>query len=261
MEYNIFTDAIREIATMARKADEINKPKLMTVNGRQCLVHDNGAVDEIYNLPPAPETMRLSSLEELVAHIKDEGDKLRGDSPIYVSVNTPTGVLATTRPSEELRMARKALYYAKAVDVPGFSGAKWSLEQARIALRAQFQRTSAEDDDVDYILNLLANVTTERQEANTDNGVTQQVTVRKGVGLAEQVQVRPIVTLAPYRTFQEVRQPVSDFVFRIDPDGRSIQLEEADGGMWRLAAREIVRDWLRKELADEIDEGAVIVTL
>lgn len=261
MENNFLTAAIEKIASLAVQANENTRPRLMKVDGKDCLVHDSGAVDEIYNLPPAPETQRLNSLEELVAHIKDEGDFLRDGSPIYVSATSPTAVLVTTRPSEKLRMARKALYYAKAADVPGFSGAKWTLEQARIALRSQFQRSGDGEDDADYILNLLANVTTDHQEANTDNGVTQQVTVRKGVGLSEQVQVRPIVTLAPYRTFQEVQQPASEFVFRIDPDGRSIQLEEADGGMWRLAARETVRDYLKKELAAEVEAGSVIITL
>lgn len=72
--------------------------------------------------------------------------------------------------------------------------------------------------------------------------------------------VRPIVTLAPYRTFQEVEQPVSQFVFRVD-NKRNVTLAEADGGMWKLDARRTVKQYLCGQLADEIASGRVIVTL
>lgn len=84
--------------------------------------------------------------------------------------------------------------------------------------------------------------------------------VRKGVSFVENKAVRPIVTLAPYRTFQEVEQPESEFVFRVYDD-RSISLTAADGGMWKLAARDAVKHYLTDALADEIEKGLVIVTL
>lgn len=90
--------------------------------------------------------------------------------------------------------------------------------------------------------------------------MTQTVQVRSGVSFVENQQVRPIVSLAPYRTFQEVLQPESDFVFRVDQD-RNGSLTEADGGMWKLAARNAVKTYLRNALAEEVYKDQVIVTL
>ena len=68
------------------------------------------------------------------------------------------------------------------------------------------------------------------------------------------------VQLRPYRTFQEVEQPESEFVFRVYDD-RSISLTAADGGMWKLAARDAVMRYLETALRDEIAAGKVKVIL
>ena len=84
------------------------------------------------------------------------------------------------------------------------------------------------------VLKYASNVTT-TVEANTeDDGVTQAVTVRKGIaGKGVDVLPNP-VTLRPYRTFTEVEQPASRFVFRCkDNNGVTFALVEADGGAWR----------------------------
>ena len=90
-------------------------------------------------------------------------------------------------------------------------------------------------NDVDYILSLLSHMSVDQSVKSDDNGVTQTVQVRKGVSFVENQRVRPIVKLAPYRTFQEVSQPESEFVFRVYDD-RSISLTAADGGMWKMEA-------------------------
>lgn len=70
----------------------------------------------------------------------------------------------------------------------------------------------------------------------------------------------PTFQKAEGRTFQEVQQPASEFVFRVYED-RSISLTAADGGMWKLAARDAAKRYLTDALADEIEKGLVIVTL
>ncbi|MNW60692.1 hypothetical protein D3C74_386970 [compost metagenome] len=63
-------------------------------------------------------------------------------------------------------------------------------------------------------------------------GMTQSVVAKTGVATVEDVKVPNPVLLAPYRTFVEVEQPESSFVFRMK-DGPSAALFEADGGAWR----------------------------
>lgn len=64
---------------------------------------------------------------------------------------------------------------------------------------------------------------------------------------------------SPYRTFQEVDQPSSQFLIRITE--RGIKFVEADGGMWKLAARQTIKKHLEEALKDEVDRGTVVIAL
>ncbi|MGC4432461.1 hypothetical protein ABWL48_20460, partial [Streptococcus suis] len=54
----------------------------------------------------------------------------------------------------------------------------------------------------------------------------------------------------PYRTFAEVEQPASQFVFRIDKQAR-MALFEADGKRWVQEAVGNIAAYLKAELADQ----------
>jgi len=92
-----------------------------------------------------------------------------------------------------------------------------------------------------------------------DNGIATTVTTQKGVALQTNAQIKPLVSLKPYRTFQEVEQPESIFLIRIND--RGISFTEADGGMWKLKARETIKAFLEDKLSQEIADGSVIVAL
>ena len=82
---------------------------------------------------------------------------------------------------------------------------------------------------------------------------------QKGVALQANEAIRPIVRLKPYRTFQEVEQPESPFLIRVSE--RGISFTEADGGMWKLTARETIKKFLEKRLQQEVSEGSVVIAL
>ena len=85
------------------------------------------------------------------------------------------------------------------------------------------------------------------------------VTTQKGVALQTNEQIRPLVKLRPYRTYQEVEQPESIFLIRVND--RGISFFEADGGMWKLAARQTIKKYLESRLEQEVSEGSVHVVL
>lgn len=69
------------------------------------------------------------------------------------------------------------------------------------------------------------------------------------------------VRLKPYRTFTEVDQPESNFVFRMKEDkyeGVQCALFEADGGAWKLHAMESIQEYLEEQL--EGVEGFTIIS-
>ena len=69
------------------------------------------------------------------------------------------------------------------------------------------------------------------------------------------------VRLRPYRTFAEIEQPESEYVFRIMDDGQgpSFKLVEADGGLWKSAAMMKIKEYFNLALTDEMSDGALTI--
>lgn len=115
-----------------------------------------------------------------------------------------------------------------------------------IALHSRFVDNQAKTE----LLGLVSRLTSEMVGLSEDNGVSQNVTLRKGVALKENRDINPRVTLQPYRTFVEVEQPASDFIFRVrsNPDQRpQCGLWEADGGKWKIEAMRNIKVWLEEQ--------------
>lgn len=131
-----------------------------------------------------------------------------------------------------------------------------SQEHAVIELQSLYAVT----DDRDYLLALLSRIDVNQGVSSVDNGISQEVSVRTGAVLKEQQTVQPIVHLQPYRTFLEVEQPASDFLLRLDKEGRPA-LYEADGGAWKLEAKRNIAAYLCEQLADLVECGSVVVMI
>jgi len=127
-------------------------------------------------------------------------------------------------------------------------GNYYDVEDFIIALQSMF----VQDDTTALMLKLIGNIKDEGVTNFNDDGVTQKVTAKTGISLVGSVQVPNPVTLRPYRTFMEVEQPASTFVFRIK-GGKGeppyCALFEADGRMWRLKAIKGIADWLEFEIS------------
>ncbi len=256
---SFLADAINALSELSKKAAE---PKPLAVNGHNYIVSGSGDIKEVYPAEkPRPEPVTTKSLSALVALVKTEIGSFT-DHPLYISCENYKTVRVFTRPYPTDDLHRWEPYVAVASDLPPLiEDVRWTFEEAQIKLRSMLQRAAdGKTNDVDYILTLLSHMSVDQSIKSDDNGVTQTVQVRKGVSFVENRRVNPIVRLAPYRTFPEVEQPESEFVFRIYDD-RSIRLTAADGGMWKMDARDAVRKYLLCALHDEINTGKVIVTL
>ena len=132
---------------------------------------------------------------------------------------------------------------------------KLPFDRAAVALQTRFQ----DSEDREYTLQLLSQISTGAKVTYNDTGVATTIVTQRGVSLQQNSTIRPIVKLRPYRTFQELEQPAGLFLIRIDE--RGISFAEADGGMWKLAARKSIKAYLETALASEIDSGNVRVML
>lgn len=110
-------------------------------------------------------------------------------------------------------------------------------------------------DNLDKVLALVGNLKKEQGMHLADDGVSQRVTVQTGVATVGEVTVKNPVTLTPYRTFREVRQPSSPFVLRVNADGEAA-LFTGDDAAWKLEAVRNVTEYLREAL-----EGCNVVVI
>lgn len=125
-------------------------------------------------------------------------------------------------------------------------------EQLLIILQAQFVNTP----DRKILMKVLGNLREENVKNANDDGVSQAVTVKTGIASQGEVRVPNPVELQPYRTFAEVEQPASKFIFRMHP-GMKGSLIESDGGYWRNDAIQKIKEYFTKKLAEEIKSDYV----
>lgn len=231
------------------KIESMSGPKPFVVDGKTYIFAD-GNIHLVREPLDEPDELEVYSLDALVELVRSDTADL---GTLYVSVEAFNRVRVYSDIEESNRWTRKHLYTAKAADVPGWEPKiEMPFDEATVALMTRFQDSA----DKEYTLRLLSQITTGAKVTYTDNGVASTIVSQRGAALAENVTIKPIVRLRPYRTFQEVEQPEGLFLIRVRE--RGVVLIEADGGMWKLTARNTIKAWLAERLKD-VD--AVVVML
>ncbi len=191
---------------------------------------------------PLPDEMLVHTLTGIKDYLNDNPDGLDLDH-VLVQVLEPkiVRVKSTLKPPFEDRGA----YLLARHDQPEFPFGKYlDIETFIIEMQAKF----VQDDMTGRILQLVGNLTDGEVRTFADDGVTQQVAAKSGIGRVENVSVPNPVTLQPRRTFLEIEQPPGTFVMRLKSNGERphVALFEADGGAWQLEAIKRIRDWFRQ---------------
>lgn len=225
-------EAIAYITGLAVKAE---KPETIEINGRTYCTKDLRR----YDAADKAEPIKATTLTSLVDYIKESREELR--DRMIIQVVSATKVLLYSGLLAE--RDRETLFEVNAL-LPQFEyGREYDQESFLVAMQSCFQKT----DD---------------REAVTDDGVSQQAIIKTGVTTKDAAFVPNPVSLIPYRTFLEVPQPASDFVFRIS-EGRggapAFKLVAADGGLWKSQAVDNVKNYLVKALADVPDREKITI--
>ena len=185
--------------------------------------------------PAVPELVNVSTLagfKDLIVAVLEDEDF---EQDCIIHIQDARTVMLSRRISDEYGR-RVDLIKAQPVDFRQFQFGQWmNQEEFAIAVASLFAETA----DKQYVLNLASTLTDEATMTSDDDGFSQRAMVKKGLRLKEATTLKPRVALAPYRTFPEIDQPVSEFVFRAKCDGESkpmLMLVEADGGRWKIDA-------------------------
>ncbi|HEL1984391.1 TPA: hypothetical protein TY284_001873 [Streptococcus suis] len=189
-----------------------------------------------------PRTLELSTLTSLVEYLKSDLNGMQ-DQRLIVAVEKNDEVCVW---SENDEFEHRTLLVDVKARVPELTfGRSLSSEQFNIMLQSNF----IDDNDRSALLEFASALKIENGAEIDDNGVFQVATVKTGVASLAKGKAPNPVLLRPYRTFGEVEQPASLFVFRIDKNAQ-MALFEADGKRWVQEAVGNIAAYLKAELAD-----------
>lgn len=190
-----------------------------------------------------PRTLELSTLTSLVDYLKTDLNNMKKQR-LIVTVDKNDEVCVW---SENDELEHRTLLVDVKARIPEVTFGRFlSSEQFNIMLQSNF---------IDYadrgtLLDFASALKIENGSEIEDNGVSQVATVKTGVASLAKGKAPNPVTLRPYRTFSEVEQPASLFVFRIDKQAQ-MALFEADGKHWVQEAVSNIAAYLKEQLAEQ----------
>ncbi|MGD6993969.1 hypothetical protein [Sutcliffiella horikoshii] len=194
-------------------------------------------------------SIHVRSLSGLVEYLQSDFDT---EDPLMIHVISPTEVVVFDTLNRDFN--RNELIKATAM-IPSITFDRWyDAEDFNIKLQSVFVK----NDDRDVMLKVVGNIKEEAVNTVGDDGVSQSVVAKTGVASVGNVLVPNPVLLKPYRTFVEVDQPASDFIFRMK-SGPSCALFEADGGAWKVQAMKNIKDYLQIALEKEFESGKLVI--
>lgn len=236
------TENLKEALSYAVElADKENKI-ISSSNGNEYFDINKHDFRELRPRKYAP-ILELQTLKSLVDYLKSDNDFI-GGRRLVVVVESYQRVSVYDQVDVEYGKRPQLVSVKASVPVIPFS--HWcNQEEFNIMLQSMF----INDVDRNLVLDFASHLKIEKGAEAQDNGVTQTVTVRDGVASLAQAKTPNPVTLRPYRTFNEVEQPASQFVFRVNKSA-NLALFEADGGKWKLDAIKNISDYLKTELAN-----------
>lgn len=201
----------------------------------------------VYN---AKHCLELNTLSSLVDYITSKLDR-ENDRLILTIKDEQTVFLEGQL---EVDGSREQLAKVDAI-VPSFNF-DWFYDSEEFNIKLQSIFTDNKDREI--LLKVVGNISEDAVKTVGDDGVSQAVTINQGIASKVDVKVPNPVTLAPYRTFNEVAQPESKFVFRMK-EGPRCALFEADGGVWRNKAIQNIKEYFEKALQAEIQSGKITI--
>lgn len=238
-------EAIDRVLALAEKA----KGEVIEIEGRKYLIH--GSELKAIKTPIIDSPFTINTLTGLGDYLTDNPDDI-DVSKVIIEVSSPTKVIVTSVPVDDWKR-RESYLISSHAPKPFPFGRDHDIESFIIGLQAYF----VQDETTAKLLLVASGIVDDGAISYSDDGMSQQVTAKTGIARISNVTIPNPVTLAPYRTFTEIAQPESKFIFRIKKtdSGPKCTLHEAEGNVWELEAIKRIRDWLRVH----VPEGTAIL--
>ena len=247
MDNTFLREAIEKIEELT---DSAREPHVVEIAGK---IYCDKSMSR-YDREEMADPLTATSLNSLIDYISGKSEELR-DSMI-IHVESPTRVSLVSGLTKERN--REKLFRVDTNPNGFMFDEYYNQEQFVINMQTAFEQS----DETALILAVAGNVENKTVANYGDDGVSQKATITKGIAGKEDVIVPNPVTLRPYRTFLEVEQPESKFIFRIreGSDGQPMfKLVEADGGLWKYEAVDAIKKYLTVSLPEELLKVITII--
>lgn len=232
-------DPIREIDGVFYHVD---------IHGNFVLLEDHLKQKEFICDPICTQT-----LSSLIDYVKQNPDSLKFDK-IYIHVLTPQRAILESITFGDFK--QKECYFKSTYSPPEFNfNNYYDKEEFLIKLNSLF----VQNDDLLEVIGKIAKSINGVIKESDDDGITQKISVKKGISLENETRLPRLVELQPFRTFPEIVQPPSAFLLRArsekeNPENNeretSFSLFEADGGAWKNQAILQIKEYLQEQLKD-----------
>lgn len=225
-----------------QKVLDVAKPEIHTITDERGIVapYSTKPLHQVQaKALPLPELVAVNTLAGFADLVRAKLEGADFANNFLIHIEDEITVTLKGRISDEYGR-REELIKAQPVKFERFRFGQWHDQEAfAIALASLF----AESQDKAYVLSMASSLTNDATSNSEDDGFTQRATVKAGLRMKEQITLKPRVEMAPYRTFPEITQPVSAFVFRAKTMGETpaLMLVEADGGRWKIQAMAEIR--------------------
>lgn len=219
----------------------LSEPSIHEINGE---TYSDKQLHRIKHNPKA-DPIRMNTLSSLIEYLTSGIDVL--PERLFIHVQSPTKVSVFS--SLDFDRDRECLVEVNA-QVPAFHFDNFiDHETFCINLQSKF----LDNQDRALLLKFAGTIEAGSLAEYGDDGISQKATVKTGIASKGEALVPSPVSLVPFRTFVEVPQPMSSFVFRMKQDkysGINCALFEADGGAWKLDAMTNIKEYLQLALSN-----------
>ena len=207
------------------------------------------------------DKVSFNTLTSLVEYLKSGVDVPNEFiNHIFINVESPSYVQVYSGVDEDNHYSRTQIAEVDAMLPVVKIGQFVDQTEFCIMLRANFvdngiimeNEESRFDTDKNALIAVASNIVSGTIAQYEDTGITQKATIKTGIQESEDKLLPEKTVLRPYRTFLEVEQPKSEFIFRAEDDkydGVRLALYEADGGKWKMDAMASVKAYLEEQLS------------
>lgn len=198
-------------------------------------------------VPCRIDSIEVHTLQAVVDFFKNDKSDVTIETAM-IHIVDPYTVRVVDVLADEVYREREHFMTAKRIHGEFMFGHYFDQEEMIISLLTMFEKSAVLDDVMKVVSGLVVSSDVEVK----DNGVSQDVQVRKGIGRVESVTIENPIMLKPIRTFAEVAQVESPHVLRVRERGGvpEIAIFEAGGGQWKNEAISNIKAWLVDGLGD-----------